>query len=70
MIDARIQDGQIDLYDASSGMYKRTIRPEGIPKSVRADRDEVEITLWNGTVDVYSAHGSYKWTLGTASPTS
>ena len=70
MIDARIRDGQVDLYDASSGMYKRTIRPEGIPTSVRADRDEVEITLRNGTIDVYSAHGAYKWTIGTAPPTS
>ena len=48
MIDARIENGQVDLYDASSGMYKRTIRPGGAPASVRADRDEIAIKLQSG----------------------
>jgi hypothetical protein len=64
MIDARIEHGQVDLYDASSGMYKRTIRPGGAPTSVRAEGDEVAITLQNGSVDVYSTHGLYKRTIG------
>ena len=64
MIDARIEHGQVDLYDASSGMYKRTIRPGGVPTSVRAEGDEVAITLQNGSVDIYSTHGLYKRTIG------
>ncbi len=65
MIDARIEHGQVDLYDASSGMYKRTIRPGGTPMSVRSDGDEVAITLENGRVDVYSTHGLYRRTIPT-----
>lgn len=68
MIDARIENGQVDLYDASSGMYRRTIRPGGPPTSVHADRDEIAITLQNGTVDVYSTHGLYKRTVEPAPP--
>jgi hypothetical protein len=68
MIDARIENGQVDLYDASSGMYKRTIRPGGPPTSVEADRDEIAITLQNGTVDVYSMQGLYKRTVGSDPP--
>ena len=64
MIDARIEDGQVDLYDASSGMYNRTIRPGGTPTSVESEGDEVVITLQNGSVDVYSTHGLYKRTIG------
>jgi hypothetical protein len=64
MIDARIEDGQVDLYDASSGMYRRTIRPGGMPTSVQAEGDEVVITLQNGSVDVYSSQGLYKRTIG------
>ncbi len=63
MIDARIENGQVDLYDASSGMYKRTIRPGGPPMSVRADREEIAITLQNGNVDIYSTQGLYKRTI-------
>jgi hypothetical protein len=70
MIDARIENGQVDLYDASSGMYKRTIRPGSSPASVEADRDEVSITFENGSVDVYSTQGLYKRTIGQAPPTS
>ncbi len=66
MIDARIDHGQVDLYDASSGMYKRTIRPGGTPTSVRAEGDEVAITLQNGSVDVYSAQGLFKRNIDSA----
>jgi hypothetical protein len=45
-------------------MYKRTIRPGGAPTSVRAEGDEVAITLQNGSVDIYSTHGLYKRTIG------
>ncbi len=69
MIDARIENGQVDLYDASSGMYKRTIRPGGTPASVEADRDEIAITLQNGSVDIYSTLGLYKRTIGLTPPT-
>jgi hypothetical protein len=69
MLDARIENGQVDLYDASSGMYKRTIRPGGAPASVRADRDEVAITLENGSVDVYSTQGLYRRTIDASPPT-
>jgi hypothetical protein len=69
MIDARIENGQVDLYDASSGMYKRTIRPGGTPASVEADRDEIAITFQNGSVDVYSTLGLYKRTIGEAPAT-
>ena len=64
MIDARIENGQVDLYDASTGMYKRTIRPGSPPTSVRAEGDEVAITFQNGSVDVYSSHGLYRRTIG------
>ena len=70
MIDARIENGQVDLYDASSGMYRRTIRPGSPPASVQTDRDEIAITFQNGSVDVYSTHGLYKRTIGQAPPTS
>ena len=63
MLDARIDHGQVDLYDASSGMYRRTIRPGGTPTDVRADGDELAITLQDGTVHVYSSQGLYKRTI-------
>ena len=69
MIDARIENGQVDLYDASSGMYKRTIRPGGPPASIRTDGDEIAITLQNGSVDVYSVQGLYKRTVDAPAPT-
>jgi hypothetical protein len=69
MIDARIENGQVDLYDASSGMYKRTIRPGSPPASVQADRDEIAITFQNGSVDVYSTQGLYKRTVAATTPT-
>jgi hypothetical protein len=69
MLDARLENGQVDLYDASSGMYKRTIRPGGTPASVRTDRDEIAITFQNGSVDIYSTHGLYKRTIGRTPPT-
>jgi hypothetical protein len=68
MLDARIENGQVDLYDASSGMYKRTIRPGGPPTSVHADRDEIAITLQNGSVDVYSTQGLWKRTIDSDPP--
>jgi hypothetical protein len=69
MIDARIENGQVDLYDASSGMYKRTIRPGGTPASVQADRDEIAIKLQNGSTDIYSTQGLYKRTIDPTPPT-
>jgi hypothetical protein len=69
MIDARIENGQVDLYDASSGMYRRTIRPGGIPASVRADRDEIAIKLQSGSTDIYSTQGLYKRTIEATPPT-
>jgi hypothetical protein len=68
MIDARIENGQVDLYDASSGMYRRSIQTGSPPASVHTDRDEVTITFQNGSVDVYSTQGLYKRTVGAAPP--
>lgn len=68
MIDARIENGQVDLYDASSGMYRRTIHTGGQPASVQTDREEIAITFQNGSVDVYSTQGLYKRTVGAAPP--
>jgi hypothetical protein len=45
-------------------MYRRTIRTTTIPTGVRSDGDEVEITVANGTVEVYNAHGIYQRTVG------
>ncbi len=63
MIEPRIENDQVDLYDASSGMYRRTIRPGGMPTSVQVEGDEVAITLQSGTVDIYSSNGLYKRTM-------
>ena len=63
MIEPRIENDQVDLYDASSGMYRRTIRPGGTPTSVQVEGDEVAITLQSGTVDIYSSNGLYKRTM-------
>ena len=63
MIEPRIDNDQVDLYDASSGMYKRTIRPGSTPMSVRAEGAEVAITFQNGSVDIYSTQGLYKRTI-------
>jgi hypothetical protein len=63
MIEPRITNDEVDLYDASSGMYRRTIRPGSTPISVRAEGDEVVITLQNGSVDIYSTDGHYKRTI-------
>jgi hypothetical protein len=58
VIDARLEDGRVDLYDASSGMYRRTIRTGTPPTGVRCEGDEVEITVTDGTVEIYNADGS------------
>jgi hypothetical protein len=63
MVDARIENGQVDLYDASSGMYKRTIRTGIMPTGVEAEGDEVAITLQNGSIEVYNLHGIYQRTM-------
>lgn len=63
MIDARIENGQVDLYDASSGMYRRTIRTGSAPAGVEAEGDEVAITLQDGSVEVYNTHGIYQRTM-------
>jgi hypothetical protein len=63
VIEPRIENDQVDLYDASSGMYRRTIRPGGMPTSVQVEGDEVAITLQSGTVDIYSSNGLYKRTM-------
>jgi hypothetical protein len=64
VIDARLQDGQVDLYDASSGMFRRTIRTSTPPTGVRSEGNEVEITVADGTVEIYNAHGIYQRTVG------
>jgi hypothetical protein len=63
MMEPRIENDQVDLYDASSGMYRRTIRPGDTPTNVQVEGDEVAITLQNGTVDIYSTNGLYKRTM-------
>jgi len=63
MIETRIENNQVDLYDASSGMYRRTIRPGGTPTGVQVEGDEVAITLQNGSVDIYSTNGIYQRTM-------
>jgi len=63
MIETRIENDQVDLYDASSGMYRRTIRPGATPTSVEVEGDEIAITLHDGRVDVYSVHGLYRRTM-------
>jgi hypothetical protein len=63
VFETRIENDQVDLYDASSGMYRRTIRPGDKPTSVHVDGDEVAITLQNGSVDIYSTNGLYKRTM-------
>ena len=63
MIEPRITNDEVDLYDASSGMFTRTIRPGSTPISVRAEGDEVLITFQNGSVDIYSTNGRYKRTI-------
>ena len=64
MIEPRITNDEVDVYDASSGMCRRTIRPGSTPISVRAEGDEVVITFKNGSVDIYSENGQYKRTIG------
>jgi len=63
MFETRIENDQVDLYDASSGMYRRTIRPGATPTSVEVEGDEIAITLDNGRVDIYSVHGQYTRTM-------
>lgn len=63
MIEARIENGQVDLYDASSGMFRRTIRTGSAPTGVEAEGDEVAITLQNGTTEVYDAQGIHQRTM-------
>jgi hypothetical protein len=63
MIETRIENNQVDLYDASSGMYRRTIHPAGTPTGVEVEGDEVVITLQNGNVDIYSTNGVYQRTM-------
>jgi len=63
MIETRIENDQVELYDASSGMYRRTIRPGATPTSVEVEGDEVAITLDTGRVDIYSSHGQFKRTM-------
>ena len=57
MIETRIENDQVDLYDGSSGMYRRTIRPGATPTSVEVAGDEIAITLANGCVDIYTTNG-------------
>jgi hypothetical protein len=64
VIDARLQDGQVDVYDASSGMYRRAIRTRTTPTSVCSEGNEVEITVADGTVEIYDAYGIYQRTVG------
>jgi hypothetical protein len=63
VIETRIENDQVDLYDGSSGMYRRTIRPGATPTSVEVEGNEVAITLQNGRVVIYSTHGIYKRTM-------
>ena len=63
MIEARIEDGQVDLYDASSGMFRRTIRTRARPTVVQAEGDEVAITLQDGSTEIYDTHGIHQRTL-------
>jgi hypothetical protein len=62
MVEARIENGQVDLYDASSGMYRRTIRTRSKPTKVTAEGDEVAITVQDGTTEIYDTQGSHKRT--------
>jgi len=64
MIEPRIENDVVDLYDSSSGMYRRTIRPGSTPISVQAEGGEIAITFQNGSVDIYSTQGLYKRTIG------
>jgi hypothetical protein len=63
MIETRIEKDEVELYDASSGMYRRTIRPGATPTSVEVEGDEIAITLDNGRVDIYSVQGQYRRTM-------
>jgi hypothetical protein len=63
VIETRIENDQVDLYDGSSGMYRRTIRPGGTPTDVEVEGDEIAITLQNGNVDFYSTNGIYRRTM-------
>ncbi len=63
MIETRIENGQVDLYDGSSGMFRKTIRPGGTPTRVDVQGNEVAITLQDGSVGIYGTDGLYKRTM-------
>lgn len=63
MIETRIENGQVDLYDGSSGMFRKTIRPGGTPTRVDVQGDEVAITLQDGSVGIYGTDGLFKRTM-------
>jgi hypothetical protein len=63
MYVAKVENGQVSLYDASSGSYQRGIG-SGNAVSAQVQGDTVAITLQDGRVEIYDANsGSYQRTI-------